>query len=250
MDPLLHGYIDGELDAVTNRSIEEHLATCPSCTQDLASFRQLRVALRRPDVYRSAPDGLARRVRAEVVNSHEVRQQWKFNWRPLAAAVSLALFFAAGWGLGHGGARVHPNMVVADTSQAIAADVVSAHIRSLMADHLVDVRSSDKHTVKPWFDGKLDFAPPIQRLDGTDFPLVGGRLDYIDGHQAAAVVYRHGKHLINLFIWPTTAPDSPPIASTERGYNLIHWNRHGMSFWVTSDVSEDELRTFVDLIRK
>ena len=114
----------------------------------------------------------------------------------------------------------------------------------------IDTVRGDKHTVKPWFDGKLDFGAPVARLDGTEFPLVGGRLDYVDGHSAAAIVYHHKKHLINLFVWPSTEHDKAPTTQSSRGYNLIHWTHAGMTYWAASDISTAGLQTFVGLIQE
>lgn len=238
IDELLHGYMDGELDAVTSRTVEAHLDGCPSCTRDLASFRELRLSLRQNGLYHRAPSSVASRVRSQARKTEA--PPMVFRQRAFAFAAVVLIAFLAVWGIGHFRSRAVDPMV---------ALIVDDHVRSLMGDHLVDVRSSDKHTVKPWFDGKLDFAPPVQRLDGTQFPLIGGRLDYIDGHSAAAVVYRHNKHLINLFIWPAVGADTPLAASTYRGYNVVHWTNQGMTYWAVSDVSAPDLATFAELIR-
>jgi anti-sigma factor RsiW len=129
--------------------------------------------------------------------------------------------------------------------QRLAQDIVSSHIRSLMANHEMDVASSDQHTVKPWFDGKLDFSPPVKDLAPQGFPLIGGRLDYLGDRAVAALVFHRAKHVINLFIWPTREGDSEPAASPPiNGYNLIHWSRGGMTFWAVSDLNERELMEF------
>jgi len=242
VETLLHGYMDGELDAVTNQSIEGHIATCTHCRRELASFRELHTGLRQTTLYDRAPAALATRVRVEARRLPEfTSRRPAYRWRTFAAAASIAIVCITAWGV----VRTRP--AAADPTMTA---VVDDHVRSLMAEHLVDVRSSDKHTVKPWFDGKLDFAPPVQRLDGTEFPLVGGRLDYIDGHSAAAVVYRHNKHYINLFIWPSTGPEKAPTTSSDRGYNVIHWTHAGMTYWTASDISAPDLQSFTDLIMK
>ncbi len=129
----------------------------------------------------------------------------------------------------------------------MAADVLSAHVRSLAGTHLLDVPSSDQHTVKPWFNGKLDFAPAVKDLGG--FPLLGGRLEYFIGRPAASLVYSRNKHVINLFIWPSPKP-AAAATQTLNGFHLESWSADGMTFWAVSDLNETELRQFVSLYRK
>jgi anti-sigma factor RsiW len=132
------------------------------------------------------------------------------------------------------------------TGQAVAAEVVSSHVRSLMADHLNDVRSSDRHTVKPWFEGKLDFGPVVADFAAKGFTLEGGRLDYIGGRAVAALVYRHRQHVVNVFEWPAAGPDSAPRLSTDRGFQLFSWHRNGLVFWIVSDVNGADLQVLAE----
>jgi anti-sigma factor RsiW len=126
--------------------------------------------------------------------------------------------------------------------------VISSHVRSLLATHLLDVPSSDQHTVKPWFTGKLEFSPPVQDFAERGFSLIGGRLDYVHGRDVAALVYRRNKHLINLFIWPSEAGPTAPVQNfAENGYNVLHWDQGGFSFWAVSDVSTEDLRALAAL---
>ena len=143
-----------------------------------------------------------------------------------------------------------PFMRGPSTEEILTREVVSSHVRSLMANHLADIPSSDQHTVKPWFSGKLDFSPPVQDLANQGFPLVGGRLDYLNNQPVAALVYQRDKHLINLFIWPSDKGAPAEVARvTRQGYNLIHWSGSGMNFWAVSDLEERQLQEFVQLLQ-
>jgi anti-sigma factor RsiW len=136
----------------------------------------------------------------------------------------------------------------APTSSGAAQDVVASHVRSLMASHLQDVASTDQHTVKPWFEGRLDFGPDVRDFAQEGFPLEGGRLDYVDSRPAAALVYRHGAHVINVLEWPADGSSStPPTLSTLRGFQLFSWRRNGLSYWAVSDLNAADLQKFAQL---
>ena len=135
------------------------------------------------------------------------------------------------------------------SQDALAEDLVASHVRSLMADHLSDVASSDQHTVKPWFSGKLDYAPPVQDFANQGFALAGGRIDYVDHRAVAALVYRHKEHVINAFVWPGAQANSSVRRHSRRGFNIIEWNADGMRYWVVSDVSQADLEAFASLAR-
>ena len=165
-----------------------------------------------------------------------LRKPWISITAPLAAAAIVVLALV-------------PLLRGPSAEEVLAREVLAGHVRSLMADHLSDVASSDRHTVKPWFNGKLDFSPPVEDLAQQGFPLVGGRLDYLNNRPVAALVYHRQKHFINLFIWPSTSSDSEVKKETRQGYHLFHWTRSGMTYWAVSDVEESQLQEFVGLVQ-
>jgi len=240
----LSGYVDGELDLVRNVEIEEHLRTCDACSQIYQGQLALRSALQSNELYFRAPDGLRRKVR--VAAQAPERKSWLPRlqvpgWIGVAAAVAAVVVLTI---------LVPPMLSRPSQTERIAQDVVSAHVRSLMPGHLTDVPSSENHTVKPWFAGKLDFSPPVVDLGAEGFPLVGGRLDYAAGRPVAALVYRKGKHLINLFVWPSSsAQESAETAAVRQGYNLLFWTRGQTNFWAISDMNAAALRQFALLVR-
>jgi anti-sigma factor RsiW len=242
---LIHGYADGELDLMESLEIEQHLQECPACERAHASLRAVRAAIQDSSLYYQAPPGLAQRVQSSVRGaSHADRTPRVLPPRLLAVAASLALIVAAGWGL----ARA---LSARSDDESLTQELVAGHVRSqMLPSHRFDVASSDPHTVKPWFEGKLDFAPPVKDLAGQGFPLVGGRLDYLHNRPVAALVYQRRKHSINLFIWPS-APGSETTSrmATRQGYHLFQWTQSGMTFWTVSDLNERELQDFVNLIK-
>jgi anti-sigma factor RsiW len=204
-------------------ALAEHLLSCPSCI------------LQTHARYYEAPPGLEQKIRQSLrrENSMSVPSRW------LAIAASLLLAASVLWNVALLRSRIDPR-------QFLAANVLSAHIRSLAGTHLIDVPSSDQHTVKPWFNGKLDFSPAVKTVEG--FPLLGGRMEYLDGHPAAALIYGRQKHIINLFIWPSAKPVAE-AKQTRNGYHLLSWSSDGMTYWAVSDLNEAELSQFVSLYR-
>jgi anti-sigma factor RsiW len=233
IDQDLDPYVDRELDSDAAEIVREHLAGCTACRARVAE-RQALGRLVRSAPYYTAPDRLRARVSARIAQSHS-----RATYRVLSWAAAAALVVAVGGGF----ALVRTATVRQD---AIVHAVVDGHVRSLMADHLFDVRSTDQHTVKPWFLGKLDFAPPVVDLSPIGFPLVGGRLEYLSGRPVAALVYQRQQHTINVFVAPagTESPDAID-ARTLRGFHVHHWIRDGMSFWAVSDLNDRELTEFV-----
>jgi anti-sigma factor RsiW len=237
-EPLLHGLLDGELDAANALACEEHLARCPDCAGAYAQLQALSAALRGADLGLSAPLQLKYRVQSMLAGARGVAR-WRKPIPAIAGSVAAALAACA-------------LLVVAvlPRSLSLADQVAESHVRSLMADHLMDVASTDHHTVKPWFAGRLAFSPPVYDLAQDGFPLAGARVDYIAGHEAAALVYRHGGHVINLYVWPAGPRDLAPVPPLSRqGYNVRGWTRDGMSFWAVSDMSAEELARFESLAR-
>ncbi|HUK58203.1 MAG TPA: hypothetical protein VLV50_03150 [Stellaceae bacterium] len=228
---LLQAEFDGELDAAQSADLAQHRETCAVCRANWATLEASRKAVRGVD-YHAAPDALRARLAARLGPAPRTaaRRRW---WRePLSFAVGAAL------------AAMLLLVVRPQGNDALLSALVDDHVRSLQPGHLYDVASSDKHTVKPWFDGKLDFAPPVKDLSAEGYPLVGGRLDYLGGRAVAALAYEHGKHPINLFVWPVNSDVPAPAASVREGYNILHWDDGGMSLWAVSDMEKDELEEF------
>ncbi|HEV3057774.1 MAG TPA: anti-sigma factor [Vicinamibacterales bacterium] len=230
---LLDAYVDNELDPGQSAELQQHFASCVACSRRL-SDRESLGRLIRSVPYHTAPD----RLRTAIAGT---RTRSRFTPRLLAWAASVTIAVSLG---GATAVRLVRARQAVDASATITDEVVGSHVRALMADHLFDVRSTDQHTVKPWFLGKLDFSPPVEDLAPIGFPLVGGRLDYVAGRQAAALVYQRRQHTINLFIWPESTGSATEDVRSARGFQVRHWNRGGMSFWAVSDLNDTELAQF------
>jgi len=238
----LPGYLDGELDLVNAVAIEDHLKTCARCSQAHTSQQALQAAIRGSKLYAPAPIALQKRIQTSLRQA-DTSAPWTVRWRWYSVALALACVAVLAWGLGRA-------WVVPAADDRLAMEVLNSHVRSLMTDHLTDVMSSDRHTVKPWFAGKLDFSPTVEDLASQGYPLTGGRLDYLDGRPVAALVYQHQRHIINLFTWPAPqASDTPVAIEVRQGYNQIHWTQAGMTYWAVSDLNADELQAFVQLVQ-
>ena len=238
---LLERYVDGELPPGPRGEAEAHLASCAGCRRLVEQAQGWQQAVRRAGTYHTAPEPLRQRIAA--LARRDARGAGAPRWRGWAMAASLLLAVALSSG-------TTAYFVAPSPEEPVAQEVVASHVRSLMADHLTDVASSNEHTVKPWFHGKLDFAPPVEDYAAKGFPLIGGRLDYLDRRSVAALVYRHAQHPINLFIFPADGPDRAPRASVENGYNLVRWRSGGLEFWAVSDLEAGELGDFVALLRR
>jgi anti-sigma factor RsiW len=250
LEPLADASVDGELDLERALAVEAHVAGCAGCAARLEGTRALARTLRTAPYFR-APDGSAERLRGTKGAAAAISSRWRRTdasrafhrrlWPWLPTAASLAAVSLAVAGLLYGRAAV--------TGEATMQAVVEGHLRSLMADHLTDVSSSDQHTVKPWFTGRIEFSPAVVDLASEGFPLTGGRLDYVDHHTAVALIYKRREHVINVFVWPD-ASGSPrhTTRSDARGYHVTFWTSGGVAVWVVSDLALDELDAFAQTL--
>jgi len=255
---LMDGYLDGELDPIANQKIEEHLRECRNCDQAYKAHGSLIRAIGNGTPYYKAPAKLRERIQSslrEEIAKEPVRNVVEdfpplfptgqrrtvpsaIPWNRLALAA--AIIFAAIITF-----NLMPRLQRPGSDQFLATQLIASHARSLMANHLTDVASSDQHTVKPWLDAKLDFAPPVVDLSSEGFPLIGGRLDYLDNRAVAALVYERRKHFINLFVWPAASEAAKaPKTITRQGYQLLHWADSDFNYWAVSDVNPNDLQTF------
>src|SRR2546430_3011203 len=257
---LMDGYLDGELDPMTSQRIEEHLRECHKCEQAYKAHAALAHAISRSAPYYKAPTEMRERTqsflrdaigvsasRSAARENHAlltspraerrlVLPEISWNWLALAAAIILAAIIASSF---------LPRLRPSSSDQFLATQLIASHVRSLMADHLTDVASSDQHTVKPWLDTKLDFAPSVIDLSSEGFPLIGGRLDYLDNRPVAALIYERRKHFINLFVWPAGSNTiGATNAMSHQGYQLLHWVDSDFNYWAVSDVNANDLQTF------
>ena len=246
---LLHAYLDDELDAAQSVAIARHMQTCTACMAAYASHAELRQALAQTQasLYRRAPEALRARWSAPKSLASSVPPATRAPRRAM-----LALAMAAGFA----GALVIATPAWIYTLHRRDAEVspmvdeaISSHIRSMQVQHLMDVVSTDQHTVKPWFDGKLNFSPRVQDLASVGFPLIGGRLDALGGHSVAALVYRRHLHVINLYQWPARSGTSAPDTVSRNGYTVIRWTADDMRYVAVSSVDPDELQQFVRAFR-
>jgi anti-sigma factor (TIGR02949 family) len=243
---VLHGYIDGELDAARAADFERHLLSCPECVASLEAQEALRTSIQRAGLYERAPATLRAQLEAKLEApkpAPRVATMRAPSWRWLAVAAVLLIAAVLGW-------TVIPRLGGGSGEDAFSSAIVDAHLRSLQPGHLEDVVSTDQHTVKPWFDGRLDFAPPVHDFANEGFPLQGGRLDVVRGRTVAVLVYGRRKHIVNVFVWPTTDRDSAPIFGTQLGYNWVEWRKSGMELCAVSDVSPSDLSELQRLLEQ
>lgn len=238
VQPMLDAYFDSELDLASSLRVEKHLSECAPCTETIRKLERLREELT-PAVFNQFQDGdlhrLSTSVRKATGSGANRRLRWNqyATWAAVAAALVLAVYLPR-----------TPNPAV-----ALNRELVDSHVRSLMADHLVDVPTSDRHTVKPWFQGKVDFAPDVPDLGDKGYVLVGGRLDIVNGGPTAAIVYKRRGHFINTWTRKTDLSDAGAKFSTVDGYQIAHWSAAGLERWAVSDINRSDLMGFVDLLR-
>jgi anti-sigma factor RsiW len=242
MDCTLHGhlleaYLDGELGFERTLEVEAHLASCPVCSAEIQGWKNIRTTLQGPELYHRAPADLEAKLRKLLPQAQSQRAPW---------------FQRSIWALGGAAFATAALLISFVLTRPVAPspdqDVAVSHIRSLMSDHLMDVVSTDQHTVKPWFDGKLDFAPPVQDFAAEGYPLAGGRLDYVNNRKVAVLIYHRALHIVNVYIWPTHDNASSAISTqTINGYNIVSWRNNGFEFRSISDLNAAELRDLARL---
>ena len=241
---MVHRYIDGEIGAAMAAEIDDHVDSCPACRPVYERHRNLQRVIRRNATRYTAPPELTERIGAALDRAPAAARAEPSRWRALAMAASVALAMGLSSGV---------TWIAATSGRGpeLRQELVANHIRSLMADHLTDVASSDQHTVKPWFNGRVDLSPPVVDLASQGFPLVGGRLDYCGRRAVAALVYRRHQHVINLFVMPGEGGDAvaSKASASLNGYNLRHWRQGALRFWAVSDLNPAELDEFEQLVR-
>ncbi|HTS54238.1 MAG TPA: anti-sigma factor [Burkholderiales bacterium] len=233
---------DGELEALTRRKLRAHIANCTVCAAADEQLSALRSAVRDNASYFTAPETLRQRVVKDLraKRASMLTRAVQMPWWGFAASMTGATALAVALTLA---------LTLPSTQDQLGQDVVASHVRSLMGNHLADIASSDQHTVKPWFNGKLDFSPPVHDLAAEGFPLLAGRLDYVGGRPVAALVYQRRQHRINVFVWPAAREQAVGRSVTINGYNAVEWMHAGMVFWAVSDVNSRDLSQLKDLLQ-
>lgn len=237
----IHALLDGELPSQDAGEVERHVRACPSCAAAYGRLRSLRSALRHEGLRFAPPEALADRVRAGVAEALHTGGRRRLS-SLLALAASLLLGVAIGRFLPAGSRdRMQPGS---------AEEIVEAHVQALASGKLTEVASSDQHTVKPWFAGRLDFSPKVKDLAAEGFPLAGGRVDRVGGRPAAALAYGRSKHVVELFVWVERAPPPGTTTARVRGINVVRWTDEDLAYAAVSDLNESELLAFADLVRR
>ena len=246
---LIESYLDDELEPGVKAEVHDHLSTCSSCAETHSRLRELQMNIRSQAPRYDPPADLRRRVQTALAQAASsdgkpdsvARRSAPWQWMAIAASALLAVSLALNVAL----FRPH-----GDDRDTVAQNIVSSHVRSLIGAHLLDVPSSDQHTVKPWFNGKLDFSPEVKDFASDGFPLMGGRIEYMADRPVAALVYQRRRHVINVFVWPAVSSASGADELARRGYNIIHWSKAGMTYWAVSDLGLGELRQFAEFYKR
>ncbi|GCE21685.1 anti-sigma factor family protein [Dictyobacter kobayashii] len=247
---LLHAYIDNELDVAHTLEVERHLETCAVCLENYQEYQALRDAMRDDALYFTAPAKLQKSVQAALrERSRTPLLARATSWRGPGVAAAACLIAVALAVLLTGLWRTTSTVPPGGAGAGIQQQVFNNHMRSLMADHLVDIRSSNPDVIKPWFKGKLDYSPYIYNLAPAGYSLVGGRLDYLDNRAVAAIVYKYQGHIVNFFLWPSQQNSAPITISSAQGYHLANWEEEKMNCWAISDLKQSELQRFATLQR-
>jgi len=234
---LIQADLDGELDAAATAALAAHVADCPGCAELQRELTALSAQMRAELRPFTAPDALRRSLEARLQRTTPPPTGFRRRLIPFAtfgAGAAIAACLA---------------LLLLPAGADPDAELVSDHIRALQPGHLTDVLSTDQHTVKPWFDGRIDYAPPVQDFAAQGFPLIGGRLDYVHDRPVAVLVYRRDKHLIDLYVWPDSGASTSPVTHTRDGYNVVRWREGGMGFNAVSDVEPAQLNRFAELWR-
>jgi len=239
---LLDAYVDSELDWSSQLAIESHLQRCLLCSRVLARLKVLVSAMQRGTLKFKAPQHLKSIVLPAIGRASPAARHSFADWGWVVLAASMVVTIALSW-------LVTARIAKPSVDTPLMGDIVSSHVRSMIADHLTDVASSDTHNVKPWFADKLDYALPVRDLSEEGFPLLGGRMDYLENRPVAALVYKRNQHFINFFVWPANK-NMPEGRLAHRGYNLIHWEESGMTYWLISDLNAEELSECASLLRE
>ncbi len=232
----MNAYVDRELDPASSIELESEMARDPALKAAYGNLERLGNAVRSEATYYAAPDKLHARLTSRAIPAKRFGALTR--WLPAGAA------FAAGVLLTVAVVLLARSP---DERSIVAQEIVASHVRATLGNRLTDVASSDQHAVKPWFSARLDYSPPVPDFAADGFELAGGRLDYIDGRPVADLVYRHRLHIVDVYVWPSS-PDQPLTASSRQGFNLVHFTRGGMSYWLVSDVALADLEAFAQAL--
>jgi anti-sigma factor RsiW len=242
---LIEGYLDRELDLMLSSEVERHLADCHVCSGIYSELDKQRQAIRSLAPHYPAPQQLRLSIREALKNApaDRIAPSPVREWRRGAIAASVLLAASVAWNL----TLLRSRRADQD---ALPQNLIASHVRSLIGTHLLDVASTDQHTVKPWFNGKIDFSPQVKDLGNRGFPLIGGRIEFAANRRVAALVYRRRQHVINLFTWPLSSTDTGKSRFAQDGFNVVHWSDGMMTYWAISDLDAADLLEFMDLYRK